>query len=184
MQFVSGIPGRIVGALGNVGRLLYDSGRKIIQGLVDGISNMVGRVTDAVGDVMQAARDLLPFSPAKEGPFSGRGWSRYSGEAIPSDLADGIVSQTRKVRQAALGMAQAAAVGPTLAATGTTGPARTSAQAEAALGRVGMAPAQQGGPTTLVVVDADGNLIGRMRVEAGKVATGEVTPLDEGRPTW
>lgn len=39
-------------------------------------------------------------------------------------------------------------------------------------------------PRELVVRDVDGALIGRMRVEAGQVMTGRVTPLDEERSTW
>lgn len=90
IAFVLGIPGRILGALGNLGSLLYNSGQKIIQGLIDGISNMVGRVKDAVSNVLSAARNLLPFSPAKEGPFAGKGWTLYSGQAISDALAEGI----------------------------------------------------------------------------------------------
>jgi TP901 family phage tail tape measure protein len=90
IAFVTGIPGRVIGALGNLGSLLYNSGQKIIQGLIDGISNMVGRVKDAVSNVLSAARDLLPFSPAKEGPFSGKGWTLYSGQSISDALAKGI----------------------------------------------------------------------------------------------
>lgn len=90
ISFVGGIPGKILGALGDLAGLLFGAGKKIIQGLIDGIKNMAGAVKDAVGNVLSKARDMLPFSPAKEGPFSGRGWSRYSGEAIMRDLATGI----------------------------------------------------------------------------------------------
>ncbi|MGM7422787.1 phage tail tape measure protein [Cellulosimicrobium sp. CpK407] len=39
-------------------------------------------------------------------------------------------------------------------------------------------------PSELVVVDVDGKLVGRMRVEAGQVMTGRVKPIDEGRARW
>lgn len=100
--FVSGIPGKIKSALGNLGSLLYDSGSRIIDGLVRGIRNAIGRVTSAVGDVMAAARRLLPFSPAKEGPFSGRGWTLYSGESIIDALADGVENRSSALRAAVL----------------------------------------------------------------------------------
>lgn len=87
------LPGMIVSALGNVGRWLFDSGKSIIQGLIDGIKNMAGKVSDAVGDALSAARDLLPFSPAKKGPFSGKGWTLYSGRSIVEALADGIADE-------------------------------------------------------------------------------------------
>jgi TP901 family phage tail tape measure protein len=92
IAFVAGIPGRVLGALGGLGSLLYNSGRSIIEGLVNGISSMIGAVSGAVGKVMGAARKLLPFSPAKEGPFSGRGWTLYSGMSMMAALAKGIAA--------------------------------------------------------------------------------------------
>ena len=93
MNAVSGIKGKITGFFSGAGSWLVESGKAIIQGLVDGISNMVGAVTDAVGNVMSAARNLLPFSPAKEGPFSGRGWTLYSGRSIVEALAEGVTQK-------------------------------------------------------------------------------------------
>lgn len=102
--FVSGIPGRILSALGNIGSTLYNSGKAIIQGLIDGIVNMAGNVKDAVNGVLKKARDLLPFSPAKEGPFSGKGWTMYSGRAMMIDLANGILRSRAKVQDAMSGL--------------------------------------------------------------------------------
>jgi hypothetical protein len=51
---------------------------------------MAGATKDAVSSVLSGARNLLPFSPAKEGPFSGKGWTTYSGEAMMAGLAQGI----------------------------------------------------------------------------------------------
>lgn len=90
VDFVRGIPGKILGALGDFGSLLFNAGKSIIQGLINGIKSAVGAVKDAVGGVLQAARNLLPFSPAKEGPFSGKGWTLYSGRSISEALAQGI----------------------------------------------------------------------------------------------
>ena len=66
---------------------------------------MGGAVKDAVGGVLSGARNLLPFSPAKEGPFSGRGWTLYSGRSIAESLADGILDRQGQVRAAALTVA-------------------------------------------------------------------------------
>jgi TP901 family phage tail tape measure protein len=106
ISFVSGIPGRIIGALGNVAKMLYNSGVRIIQGLIDGIKNMAGRVADAVKGVLQKARDLLPFSPAKKGPFSGKGWTLFSGQSIADALAAGITDHADKAVKATLQMTQ------------------------------------------------------------------------------
>lgn len=96
VEWVKSLPGKIISALGNVGKMLYDSGASIIQGLIDGIKSMVGRVTGAVGDLLSKARDLLPFSPAKEGPFSGKGWTLYSGRSIPQAFAQGVDDEARR----------------------------------------------------------------------------------------
>lgn len=100
MELVRGIPRRVKDGLGNLGRLLLDSGKRIIQGLIDGIKSRIRDVKNAVGDVLKSARDMLPFSPAKEGPFSGRGWTLYSGRSIVEDLAKGINQRSKLVEDA------------------------------------------------------------------------------------
>lgn len=87
---ISGIKDRILGFFSGAGSWLLDSGHKIVQGLIDGITGMIGAAGDAISGVMGRIRDFLPFSPAKRGPFSGRGWTPYSGQALVSGLAQGI----------------------------------------------------------------------------------------------
>lgn len=142
---IRGMPGRIVSALGNTGGMLLNSGRAIIQGLINGIKSMAGRVKDAVGSVLKGARNLLPFSPAKEGPFSGKGWTLYSGQSISEGLAEGIRSRAGAARAAALELA--AAAHPVVAA-GTVG-----ARPSLALAGVG-AVASRGGDTYHVTSNA------------------------------
>lgn len=120
---ITGISGKITSAVSGFGSMLYNAGASIIDGLVNGIRNSVGKVTGAVSNVMQAARNLLPFSPAKEGPFSGRGWSLYSGESIAEALAEGMQKKSGLVHSAALGMADQAAsplsrIQPSMGASG------------------------------------------------------------------
>jgi len=111
VSFVKGLKGKVVGFFASAGSWLYNSGKKIIQGLVDGIKHMAGAVTGAVGGILKKARNLLPFSPAKEGPFSGRGWTTYSGASIVEGLAEGVKSKsgslTRSVHSALAGAAEA-----------------------------------------------------------------------------
>jgi phage-related protein len=120
-SFISSVPGRIWSALGDVGGMLFEAGKRIIQGLINGIKNAAGAVAGAIGDVLAKARRLLPFSPAKEGPFSGRGWVLYSGMSIPLAIADGI----RRMAGSAIGEAAAlaAAVQAELGITPTIGAA-------------------------------------------------------------
>jgi hypothetical protein len=88
-----GLRERILGALGNMGRLLYDAGAKVIQGLIDGIRDKLGDLGGVMKSVAGKVRDYLPFSPAKEGPLSGRGNPFYSGRSIVELLAGGITSR-------------------------------------------------------------------------------------------
>jgi polyhydroxyalkanoate synthesis regulator phasin len=90
IDYVKKVPQMIIGALGDLGKMLYNSGKKIIQGLIDGISSMIGALKSKVSGALSDIRKLLPFSPAKEGPFSGKGWTLYSGMAIVEELAKGI----------------------------------------------------------------------------------------------
>lgn len=106
-QVFSNIRSTVVNALAGAASWLVDSGRSIIQGLITGITNMAGNVKNAVSGVLEAARNLLPFSPAKEGPFSGKGWTLYSGRSISEALGQGITDNVSKVRSAALKMVDA-----------------------------------------------------------------------------
>lgn len=93
LGFIRDLPGRITGALGNLGGLLRDSGRSIIQGLIDGLYSKLQDAYNSAADILNRIRSLFPFSPAKEGPFSGKGWTLYSGQSLMAGLAKGILGQ-------------------------------------------------------------------------------------------
>ena len=118
LGFVRGLPARILRGLGNMGRLLYNAGRSILQGLTNGIRSLASGPIDAVKGVVSGVRNLLPFSPAKEGPFAGRGAPLYSGLAISGDLAEGIMRNRGEVARASMALAGAAQ--PDLAGTNPT----------------------------------------------------------------
>lgn len=100
---ISGLGGKVKSAISGAGQWLVSAGRSIIQGLINGITGMAGNVTSAVKGVLSKARDLLPFSPAKRGPFSGKGWTLYSGRSMMVALAKGIAEKRRKVVEAIRG---------------------------------------------------------------------------------
>lgn len=97
---IKGLSGKVKGAVSGAATWLVNAGKSIIQGLINGIKSMAGKVGDAVGGVLKGARDLLPFSPAKKGPFSGKGWTLYSGRSISEALAKGILQRKRRVAEA------------------------------------------------------------------------------------
>lgn len=89
---VKQMPSKAKAALGNLGSFLLSSGKALIQGFINGIKSMVGAAKEAVSGVLSAVRGAFPFSPAKWGPFSGRGYTTYSGKALMEGFADGINS--------------------------------------------------------------------------------------------
>jgi uncharacterized protein YukE len=90
INIVRGIPGKVVGALGDVGSLLLGSGKALIEGFAQGIRNGVGDAYGAAKGVLSKVRNLFPFSPAKEGPFSGKGYTLHSGKKLIEDLGRGM----------------------------------------------------------------------------------------------
>jgi tape measure domain-containing protein len=140
LDFFRDLPRRIIEAIGNIGGRMREAGGKIMTDFADGIRGRVGDVTGAVTGALGSVRNLLPESPAKEGPFSGRGWTRYSGQALMEGFAQGIGEQARAPVQAvdaAMARAQAA-MRPGLAAAQATTAAGTSLPAPSSDGRSGV----------------------------------------------
>lgn len=92
--FFQSLPGRITAAVGGLGDLLYNAGRNVIQGLINGITSMISRVGSAMSSIAAKIRSYLPFSPAKDGPLSGQGNPEQSGRTIVEMLSAGISSQS------------------------------------------------------------------------------------------
>ena len=70
----------------------FNGGKALVNGLADGIRSAVssGVLGRAASSAMSAVSAYIPHSPAEKGPFSGKGWTLYSGEAIVNDLAKGM----------------------------------------------------------------------------------------------
>lgn len=98
IDFVKGIPDKILGFFKNMGTWLLNSGKALVDGFLTGIKNAWSRLTGWVSDGLQAVRDLFPFSPAKTGPFSGRGWVLNSGLSIGEAFGAGIASSLHDAR--------------------------------------------------------------------------------------
>jgi phage-related protein len=103
VNVIKGLGGKVKSAITGAGTWLVNAGKSIIQGLINGIKGMAGNVTSAVKGVLSSARKLLPFSPAKTGPFSGKGWTLYSGRSIMEAMATGINQRSGQVSDAVKG---------------------------------------------------------------------------------
>ncbi|MFI1521664.1 hypothetical protein [Kitasatospora cineracea] len=60
IKFVAGLPGQILGAIGDLGSLLYEKGKSAIQGLINGmksisVSNVVGGIIDKINPFKASA---------------------------------------------------------------------------------------------------------------------------------
>lgn len=103
-NMASGVSSALAGAAAGA----YSSGSALGSGFAAGIQSQVGAVAAAAAALAEAASAPLPRSPAKIGPFSGRGWTPFRGKSLGVGFAQGITSTVGDVRSAALGAAEAA----------------------------------------------------------------------------
>lgn len=75
---------------GNLKNLFFDSGKAIIETLVDGIKSVASAPVEAISGVLDSVREYLPFSDAKTGPLS---QLTHNGSKIVTTMAEGIRSQ-------------------------------------------------------------------------------------------
>lgn len=92
VAFITGLPGRALAAVGNLGSLLFSSGRALMDGFLDGIKSMIDDITSTVSGAIEWVMGFFPNSPAKRGPLSGAGWTKLgkSGEAFWDQWLDGM----------------------------------------------------------------------------------------------
>lgn len=121
------------------GRAL-SAGKGLIGAFVRGIKSKIGSVKSSVNSAVQAARDRLPGSDAKEGPLSDL---TKSGEALPETFAEGIESNLRTVRGASMMTAQAASPTAQAQAGGTNITVNVDARGATDPDAVGTAVADQ-----------------------------------------
>jgi hypothetical protein len=145
--FIQGIPGMIMRALGNLGNLLMGAGTALVDGFLEGIKRRWNSLVSWVKGGMTQLRNLWPFSPAKTGPFSGRGYVSYSGAALTGDFADSIRQGIPQVRAAVSSVME-------------TAKGKLNAQITSGNGRIAVA-ATSGGlhqvPVARVIVDSAGS---------------------------
>jgi hypothetical protein len=111
-DWFASIPDRIKEAFSNAMSFLYNAGRNIIQGLINGVKDMIGSLRNALGNVGGIISGFFPHSPAEEGPLSGKGDPRVSGQTIIQRLATGMEMETPTLRAASAEATQNIVFGP------------------------------------------------------------------------
>jgi hypothetical protein len=91
--------------------VLYQAGRNVVSGLIEGIRSMFGPLANVVSQGMQIIRNFTPFSPAKEGPLSGSGDPLIAGQKIVERIATGMEMEMPALRGAASNVASSVLVG-------------------------------------------------------------------------
>ncbi|QQN79709.1 phage tail tape measure protein [Streptomyces sp. XC 2026] len=123
VEKVRDIKRRIQNVFTNAKDWLWSAGRKVVQGLIDGIGSMVQQVRDTMSNIVSGIRDYLPFSPAKTGPLRIHPPDE-AGRTIGTMLATGLRSSSGAVQSASALMASSAVALP----PGATSAARAAAQ--------------------------------------------------------
>ncbi len=93
LNFVNGIPGKILGALGDLGSILRDAGRKIIGGLIDGITDKIGALK---GKLKEITGKLTSW---KGPPSTDKKILRKNGRLILRGLIDGINDEVPNLKK-------------------------------------------------------------------------------------
>lgn len=99
LALVRGLPDRAQQALSNLGRTLFQAGRSLVQGFIDGIKSMVQPLLDAGGWIVGQISRFMPGSPAEEGPLSGSGYTLYRGQRMVQDFIRGIKMEAPELRE-------------------------------------------------------------------------------------
>ncbi|MFD7259317.1 hypothetical protein [Streptomyces sp. NPDC059874] len=96
--FFSELPGKILGFLSGFGSLLTDAGKRLIQGLIDGISGMIGKVKDKLKNLT----DMLPDwkGPAHRDSIL----LRDAGRLVIDGFINGLESRYDAVRKSLQGL--------------------------------------------------------------------------------
>ena len=134
---VRGIPGRIRAAIGDLGSLLFNAGRNLIQGLINGIRNMLGPLGSVVSRAANLIGGFFNQSPAKWGPLSGRGDPLYKGQEFIKRLAAGMTMEGPTLRSASTEATSNIVFGPNSIGVNFNGALPTNQQATSTGSAVG-----------------------------------------------
>jgi len=99
LDIVRGIRDRVTGVFSGARAWLYNAGRDIIEGLIDGVDSLI----DSFKSKLKALTDLIPGSPVKKGPLRvlnrAQSLLRPHGKALMGGLIDGWDSEVPTVKR-------------------------------------------------------------------------------------
>ncbi|HWO58542.1 MAG TPA: hypothetical protein VNO31_00680, partial [Umezawaea sp.] len=165
VDYVRGMPNRVVNSLGDIGGKLYETGKSLIQGFINGIRNMAGNVVSTIKNFII---DKIP-GPIKDalGIFSPSRVMAGIGKNVGEGLVVGIEGTGDKVSAAMTRLVpvpKSTTIRPAMAALSTT----LAATVTGPLGRA--APVAAAAPVTVNVHPR----AGQSEYEIGRVAAREV----------
>lgn len=134
---VKAIPGRITSALGNLGTLLFNAGRNLLGGLINGIKSMFGSLGSVVGEAAGLVSGFFNHSPAKWGPLAGKGDPLYAGQEFVKRLAAGMTMEAPELRSTSADTTNSIVFGPNSIGVNFNGALPTNQQATSTGSAVG-----------------------------------------------
>ena len=102
LDWVKNLPNMVMEAIGDTSKTLYNSGASLIDGFNKGMESKVQDARAAGHVAVDAASNPFPQSPAKEGPFSGTGWTFPRGQSLINGFIDGIQSMVPQLKSKVL----------------------------------------------------------------------------------
>ena len=126
---VRSLPGRILAAIGNLGSLLINAGRNLIDGFIEGIKSRAQALISVVSNLIHQAMSFFPGSPAEKGPLSGEGYSLNRGQRMMEDFAKGIRMEIPTIQAASSEATSNIIFGPNSIRVGFEGALPTQEQA-------------------------------------------------------
>ncbi|TFV83162.1 tape measure protein [Blastococcus sp. CT_GayMR16] len=178
VSFVKELPGKVLGALGDLGSLLWNAGKNMIQGLLDGAGSLLRNIGRFFLDLVPGwIRG--PFEAALGISSPSKVFAGYGGN-IGQGLVKGMLGQTSLVKRATMSLAAAAVAVPLMLATpgvaagdiGATGAFATAGRAAAAAAAAGSSQGAAGGDGPVLQVHAyEGQSVRSLATEVVNLGT-------------
>lgn len=175
ISFVADIPKRIINALANLGTALYQKGKDLIQGFINGIGTMAGKIRDVLvgllpGPLKKFASIIGLASPSK----LFRKWGVYTIQGF----VNGVASMRNRLQAAIASLAGFVTSPVVVSGAATSGAAAVNSAAATVAGRSTVTNNNSG--PTYVTLAVDGKQLGQAAVlDPTKTATAAQTGTNQ-----